>query len=235
MRKLIAIISFQSLLFAGLAQADNKHVIELFTSQGCYSCPAADEFLGELIENRDDLIALEFHVDYWDDLVYGSAGRWKDPFSDPDYTLRQRLYAAHISDRVYTPQAVINGISGMVGSDRRRVLRALKKSVPESVKLRLSRTSETLEVELSGGGREAGVWLVWYDLKHVTDVPAGENYGKTLTNYNVVRSMNRIGDWDGGTKAISVADFALPVDQGCAVLVQSEDNFEILGAASCRS
>ena len=84
-------------------------VVELFTSQGCYSCPPAEAFLGELAK-RSDVVALEFHVDYWDDLVYGSAGQWKDPFSDPAYTRRQQVYARGIpGGRVYTPQIVVDG------------------------------------------------------------------------------------------------------------------------------
>ena len=103
-------------------------VIELFTSQGCYSCPPAEALLGDLIEanDPDNLVALEFHVDYWDSLVYGSHGSHKDPFSSADNTLRQRLYN-HDGDLrgqrgVYTPQMVVNGRYAAVGSKRRTVL-----------------------------------------------------------------------------------------------------------------
>ena len=78
-------------------------VVELFTSQGCYSCPPAEAYLGELSKNPN-IVALEFHVDYWDDLVYGAAGKWKDVFSKPEFTTRQRIYAGNLPDgQVYTP------------------------------------------------------------------------------------------------------------------------------------
>ena len=85
-------------------------VVELFTSQGCYSCPPAEKFLGDLSEQKS-VIALEFHVDYWDDLVHGGDGKWKDPLSKPAYTQRQRIYNQRIrgTGNVYTPLMVIDG------------------------------------------------------------------------------------------------------------------------------
>ena len=112
-------------LFAGPAgnaaerSGNGPAVVELFTSQGCYSCPPAEKLLGELIENDPDLVALEFHVDYWDSLVYGSHGSHKDPFSDKENTYRQQLYnhASLGGQRgVFTPQMVINGRYATVGS-----------------------------------------------------------------------------------------------------------------------
>jgi len=96
---------------------NSGQLVELFTSQGCYSCPPADELLGELIEEQPDLVALEFHVDYWDDLHYGAAGVWKDPFSDAEYTLRQRRYNATDlvgKQGVYTPQMIVNGRAAQI-------------------------------------------------------------------------------------------------------------------------
>ena len=108
------------------ARADEPTVVELFTSQSCYSCPPAEAFLGELVE-REDLVALEFHVDYWDDLVYGSSGQWKDIFSDAAYTERQRVYAGRIpGSQVYTPQVVVDGVAQTVGSRRGNVLRLIE-------------------------------------------------------------------------------------------------------------
>lgn len=99
-----AVIGIASLVTVNQpAHADSaKHpvVLELFTSQGCYSCPAAEAFLGELIEARDDIVALEWHVDYWDRLVYRGSS-WKDPFSDASFTERQQTYAAQLRGRGY--------------------------------------------------------------------------------------------------------------------------------------
>lgn len=95
--------------------------VELFTSQGCYSCPPAEADLGKLAK-RSDVVALEWHVDYWDDLVYGGAGKWKDPFSSPEVTARQRDYNDSIRGqrRVYMPQMIVAGVREAVGSDRSR-------------------------------------------------------------------------------------------------------------------
>lgn len=226
------------LLFPSLAVAGNKHVVELFTSQGCYSCPPADKFLGELIESRSDVIALEFHVDYWDDLVYGLAGKWKDPFSDADYTLRQRYYASiglQGRNGVYTPQAVVNGEYATVGSNRKDVLTALKQKPSSDVKIKLKRSSKTLIVNLTGTNPQisADVLLVVFDHKQTTEVPSGENHGKVLKNYNVVRRMENIGTWDGSEQTLVVEDFKLTAEQGCAVLVQASDQRMLFGASSC--
>jgi len=100
-----AALSCTSALTASVAAA--SPVVELFTSQGCYSCPPADEYLAEIIEKQPEVVALEYHVDYWDDLHYGAAGVWKDPFSDPSYSARQRRYnSLGLKGRpgVYTPQ-----------------------------------------------------------------------------------------------------------------------------------
>ena len=107
----------------------NPTVIELFTSQSCYSCPPAEAFLGELVEERSDILALEFHVDYWDELVHRGS-KWKDVFSSPDSTQRQRVYNVSIRGRasVYTPQMIIGGAAEAVGSNRGNVLAALSQA-----------------------------------------------------------------------------------------------------------
>ena len=104
------------------AQNSPPVVVELFTSQGCYSCPPAEAYLAELAE-RTDIVALEFHVDYWDSLTYMWHGQWKDPFSSPQYTARQRDYNVAIRDQsgVYTPQMIIDGRYEAVGSRRPQV------------------------------------------------------------------------------------------------------------------
>ena len=229
-----------ALCWGGTARAGGPTVIELFTSQSCYSCPPAEAFLGELVE-REDIVALEFHVDYWDDLVYGSAGLWKDVFSDPAYTKRQRRYAGRIRNgRVYTPQVVVDGVVQTVGSKRGRVLDLIERSGAAVKPARVSVQPApaggfTIAVESGTSGTGAAVLLARYDLRHVTPIEAGENKGKTLTNHHVVRELRQVGGWNGGRVEIPVAGIRLGPNQGCAVIVQAADQGAILGAAACPS
>ena len=108
-----------------LAKAEPPVVVELFTSQGCYSCPPAEAYLGELSKTAE-IVALEFHVDYWDDLAHGGDGKWKDVFSRPEFTQHQRIYAGNFPNgQVYTPQMVVGGHGFAVGSNRRAVRRLI--------------------------------------------------------------------------------------------------------------
>ncbi len=229
-----------AILWTGPVRAGGPTVIELFTSQSCYSCPPAEALLGELTE-RKNLIALEFHVDYWDDLVYGSAGKWKDLFSDPAYTMRQRRYAARIRNSgVYTPQVVVDGVVQTVGSRRGRVMRLLERSAgiekPVLVSVRPAPEGGfTVTIESKAGRPAASVLLARYDLKHVTAVEAGENKGKTLTNHHVVREFRELAHWNGKPLEIPLADLRLGPNQGCAVIVQAHEQGAILGAAACPS
>ena len=237
---LVATAAALALLSAGAARAGGPTVIELFTSQSCYSCPPAEALLGELTE-RKNLIALEFHVDYWDDLVYGSAGKWKDLFSDPAYTLRQRRYAARIRNSgVYTPQVVVDGVVQTVGSRRGRVMRLLERSadIEKPVLVSVKPVPEggfTVTLESKSGRPSAEVLLARYDVRHVTEIEAGENMGKTLTNHHVVRELREVGQWTGKPLEIPLADVRLGPNQGCAVIVQAHDQGAILGAAACPS
>lgn len=237
---LLAVAAALALLWGGPARAEGPAVIELFTSQSCYSCPPAEALLGELIE-RDDLIALEFHVDYWDDLVYGSAGRWKDLFSDPAFTARQRRYAARTRNGgVYTPQIVVDGVVHTVGSKRGQVLRLVEHSArivkPVLVSVRPAPEGGfTVSLEPRAGRPSAAVLLARYDLRHVTAVEAGENKGKTLANHHVVRELLEVGHWTGDPVEIPLADVRLGPNQGCAVIVQAHEQGAILGAAACPS
>ena len=221
-------------------RAGEPTVVELFTSQSCYSCPPAEAFLGELVE-REDLVALEFHVDYWDDLVYGSSGQWKDIFSDAAYTERQRVYAGRIpGSQVYTPQVVVDGVAQTVGSRRSNVLRLIESAraapKPARVSVQVGASGE-LTVTLDPGpeGSDAEILLARYDVRHVTVIEAGENKGKTLTNHHVVREFRRLGEWKGEPWETSIADLHLAPNQGCAVIVQASDQGAILGAAACPS
>ena len=237
---IVATAAALAILWAGTARAGGPTVIELFTSQSCYSCPPAEALLGELVD-RENLIALEFHVDYWDDLVYGSAGKWKDLFSDPAYTLRQRRYAARIRNGgVYTPQVVVDGVVHTVGSRRGRVMKLIERSGASTKPVRVSVQPApdggfTVALESKSGRPSAAVLLARYDLRHVTAVEAGENKGKTITNHHVVREFRELGHWTGEPVEIPLADLRLGPNEGCAVIVQAHGQGAILGAAACPS
>lgn len=224
---------------APAADRNGPVVVELFTSQGCYSCPPAERFLGDLAGQKS-VLALEFHVDYWDDLVYGAAGKWKDPFSKREYTLRQRGYNQRIRGRgnVYTPQMVIDGRYEAVGSRRLSVLREMKRAESSrkdriGVNVRLD-GSHVRTVSLKGKVKSSGsVWLVRYIKSKETRVRSGENKGKSLLSHNIVTQVRKIGAWTGKAQEIGVKDFTLADGEGCAVLVQDERQGPIIGAAPC--
>ena len=215
-------------------------VVELYTSQGCSSCPAADAFLGELIEMRDDILGLEFHVDYWDNLG------WKDRFSSAESTARQRAYAKTLGlTYVYTPQMVINGSANEVGSDKMAVIAAVESAhKSNAVHLDIAvAASDAGGVDISipaavagvTGGAPATVWLVNFDRHFVTDVTAGENNGREMNNNHVVRSHEAIGTWTGEALNFSIGSDQLAgaeSSDGCAVIVQFGKHGAIIGAAS---
>jgi len=176
-----------------LAWADQPVVVELFTSQGCSSCPPADAVLSELAE-RDDVVALSLHVDYWDYIG------WKDPYSSPQMTERQRAYAAEMSLRyVYTPQMVIDGRQDIVGSRRSEVMAAVEASVrqgkPVEIAFEAREGGRVIIPEGRAPDRGATIWLAVYDEDHETQVKRGENAGRMLRNAHVVRRMERLGTW----------------------------------------
>ena len=237
----LAVTAALALGLAGPAGAadDAPTVVELFTSQSCYSCPPAEAFLGEL-SGRADVVALEFHVDYWDDLVYGSAGKWKDVFSAPEFTRRQRDYNQVIkrSRSVYTPQMVVDGRADVVGTRRDDVFAEIERqrtAARPRVHVAVSHApSGGLNVALGGGAPAAArVLLVRFLDSHVTEVRRGENKGKTLTNTHVVREVRAIGEWRGRPITLAVPDAAPAAGEGCAVLVQAVPPGPILGAAAC--
>jgi hypothetical protein len=230
-----------ALLLPGLAAANQPVpastvprpvVVELFTSQGCSSCPPADALLGELAR-RKDVVALAFHVDYWDYIG------WRDPFASPAATERQRDYARALGLRmVYTPQIVVGGRGDAVGSDREAVQTLIAAASREQqVEIGFSRDAEGhLFVELPddrGFDGGATVWLAVFDRERETPVARGENAGATLDSYNVVREWRRLGDWSGAAQRLPMPmapDTAAKHD-GCAVIVQRGEAGAVLGAA----
>ncbi|HEX9462138.1 MAG TPA: DUF1223 domain-containing protein [Alphaproteobacteria bacterium] len=200
-------------------------VVELFTSQGCNSCPPADAYLAELAR-QPGILPLAYHIDYWDRLG------WRDPFSSPAATARQTDYAHALRLKtVYTPQMVINGRYDAVGSDRREVAAAIAAagSSTGAVPVELLAENGALSVRLGAGIGQGRVFLIAYDLRHETRVRGGENAGRTLVNTNIVRAIEELGAWTGG--ALTRSRPLPPPGTGIAVLLQSSDG-AIIGAAA---
>ncbi|KQP50175.1 DUF1223 domain-containing protein [Methylobacterium sp. Leaf106] len=210
------------LLVSGPALA-RPVVVELFTSQGCSSCPPAEALLGELA-GRDDLLALGFHVTYWDDLG------WKDTESFEGATERQATYAGHLGEGNFTPQLVIDGRRSVVGSRRTEATSAVAAARAEmgaETKIAIVRRTGRIAVTVGAGKGSAKVFLVGFDRSLRTPVARGENSGRTLVQANVVRSLRTLGTWSGEPLEFSEA---LPAGQDAAVIVQQSDG-RILGAA----
>ena len=214
---------------AAPAGARDLTVVELFTSQGCSSCPPADALLTELA-GRDDVLALSVHVDYWDYIG------WKDPFGTAAGTERQRAYARRFGlGYVYTPQMVVQGRAQMTGSDRDGVLTAIARdqAMPHmKVAIRGDAAGATAMLPAHDGGEAADVWAAAFDRSHSTRVELGENGGRTLAHSNVLRDIKRIGVWNGRAAELPLpmAELAAGRD-AVAVLVQSQSTGAILGAA----
>lgn len=226
----MAVASFPGGALAGSA-TQSAVVVELFTSQGCNSCPPADAYLQELAR-RDDIVALEFHVDYWDYIG------WADPFAKPAFTNRQRRYAANLEQRyVYTPQMVIDGWRHEIGSKRSAVEMAIKLARQDKLdftpSVTLTHGDNGVAVSIDGpdAPRSFDIVLVSFDKKHETKVKRGENAGRTMTNAHVVRSLDTVGNWKGGAMDLALSDEQVPGDGGCAVLLQEKGGGRILAAA----
>ncbi|WP_374443719.1 DUF1223 domain-containing protein [Stella sp.] len=206
-------------------------VVELFTSQGCSSCPAADKFLAELA-GRGDVIALSFHVDYWNYMG------WTDPFSRADNSARQRAYKHAMGLRyVYTPQMVVDGRSQAIGNEREAVERLIE-AAAERPRLPVGLVQKGTTITVTVPGREdaepAVVWLVVFDRTQVTKVERGENSGRSMVNAHVVHSVMPIGKWLGQPLQLTYTSDALAANRGAAVLVQKKGTGPILGAAMIR-
>ena len=223
-------VHFLSLcLTIGIAAAragERPVLVELFTSEGCSSCPPADALLAELA-SRPDVLALSFHVDYWDRLG------WKDPFSSHEATQRQERYATLLDlATVYTPQIVVDGGWQAVGSDRADVEHALdlarrdRQEVP--ITLGLAQGQAHIKLGPGSGAAAASVLLIGFDRRHVTAVKRGENAGRTLPHVDVVRGVEEIARYSGTAGAI-----AAPIRWNCdriAVVLQATDG-RVLGVA----
>ncbi len=212
-----------SLALAGAAQAQPVQVVELFTSQGCSSCPPANDAVAK-ISARPEILALSFGVTYWDDLG------WKDTFAQTKFTDRQWDYAKGFHrGQVATPQVVVNGRADTVGQAVGEIDATLKRApLAGGPEVALSATQAV--VSGAAPARAADVWLVRYDPR-IVQVPVrrGENTGKTLPHKNVVKELTKLGAWSGGQKAYAIP--AGPAGLSTAILVQSGPGGPILAAA----
>jgi hypothetical protein len=216
-------------MMAPMAQADDGPVVvELYTSQGCSSCPPADALLGELAA-RDDIVALSLHVDYWDYIG------WKDDMGDPAFTARQKNYARAAGHRsVYTPQMIVGGVDHVVGYKPMEIADAIQKhrETPHPVALEVSRDGERVRIEARARSGDAGpvvFQIARYVPKRTVSIRRGENGGRTLDYYNSVDLWAEVGRWNGrGSHAITAR---VPGDKPIAVILQRPDGGPIVAAA----
>jgi len=206
-------------------------VIELFTSQGCSSCPPADEMMHALA-HRDDVIALSLHVDYWDYIG------WKDEFADPRNAKRQRGYARTAGRRsVYTPEMIVNGVSDIVGAKPMEVATEIErhKGNPPRISLDLQRVGDNVTISAQAIREVAGpfnVHLLRYQPQRESRITRGENAGKTIHYVNVTQDWQVLDTWDG-RKPLTL-NVAAPGKWPVVVIVQETEFGPIVGAARLR-
>jgi hypothetical protein len=221
---------------ASSKSAQVKAVYELFTSQGCATCPAADEVLASLAK-RDDVIALTLPVDYWDYLG------WRDTLARPEFTVRQKAYAKVLGDgMVYTPQAIVSGIANVNGSNADKVERAIDKTAKpfaaSRVPIALSAADGKLTIDVASApdgvaSKEATVWVAAIAGSVKVPILRGENQGRTIVYSNVVRAMMPVGTWSGKEMVVQLdrRSFMLGTADRVAVLLQQGHGGPIVGAA----
>ena len=216
-----------------------KAVVELFTSQGCSSCPPADRLLKTYVDKKD-VIALTMPVDYWDYLG------WKDTLASPRNTMRQRAYALKRGDgQVYTPQIVINGIAHAVGSRKNSIDQAIeatsRKIAKNKIPMRVWLDNGTMVVEAGSPAdstrmKGATIWLATVQKRAPIKIRRGENAGREIAYYNVVKDLTSIGQWEGKPVTVRLAKHAVMRNgaNGCIVFVQYGKAGPIIGGAELK-
>jgi hypothetical protein len=189
------------------AHADPRAVVELFTSQGCSSCPPADEALGELAKDPS-VIALSLPIDYWDYLG------WKDTLADSRFSARQKAYSRMRGDReVYTPQAIVNGSAHVIGSDLTGIISAIGETAKAdgvmSVPVTMTQVGKLLTVSVAASAEASApthgeVWICSISKSVPISISRGENSGREIIYHNVVRNLVKVGDWNGGSGSWTV-------------------------------
>jgi hypothetical protein len=215
--------------------AEIRAVVELFTSQGCSSCPPADKILGELAKDSS-IVAMTLPVDYWDYLG------WKDTLANPRYSARQRAYAHQRGDReIATPQVIVNGVANVVGSDKAAIERAIVETHGKTklIPVTVVASGDKLTVgvpDATHGQTKGEVWLCAMTKTVPVTIGRGENNGRSVNYYNVSRRWVKVGDWNGKamTWTVPLADIKAEGVDAAAAIVQSgnSDNPGVmLGAA----
>ena len=229
MRHLVSAACGLWLGLSGAAMAQGQPVlVELYTSQGCSSCPPADEFMAQLVEDPN-IIALSLHVDYWDYIG------WKDTFGSPQFTNRQKSYARAIGSRtIYTPQMIVGGVDRVEGNDPMKVVDSIRRQImaPSSVRLTVVRQGNkaVIRAEAERPLRAmTRVQLVRFLPKATVEIKRGENAGAVVTYHNVVTSWQPLVEWPGQAPLDLVAD--VPGNDRIAVVVQTEGPAEVLAVA----
>lgn len=228
MSRLISMLGAVLLLAPLSARAENPVVVELFTSQGCSSCPPADRLLTELA-THDYVIALALHVDYWDYLG------WADIFAQPAFSNRQRRYARAWGERsVYTPQMVVQGVAYMVGSRADEIQRQIMLAEESDAKVELVARNDGADIEIilrptNGVASEADIQLVRYSTGETVMIERGENAGKSVEYVNIVESWENLGRWDG----LSTTTMTVPAAEAgeYVVIIQAPGPGEIYAAS----
>lgn len=211
-----------------VANAQETAVVELFTSQGCSSCPPADEFFGEL-RHMPGVIALSLHVDYWDYIG------WEDTLGDPKFTRRQHNYAiAENSKMVYTPQVIVGGVTRAVGTDRSEIVEAVHQMQAQANPVSIKATHGNGQISIQAQSpksfeKGATLYLVQYQPEVTVDIGRGENAGRTVTYYNVVQSWEEVGRWSGSAPLSTRVDAR--GEGEWVVIIQQAGFGEILAAA----
>ncbi len=210
-------------------------VVELFTSEGCSSCPPADEALMDLVDrtHRDGrkVFALSFHVDYWNRLG------WQDPFSSGEWSARQRRYSALTGDDVYTPQCVVNGIRSFVGSDRNALDQAVNAALASAAQVRVVADihGQNVNYTITGNPEGCELNIAVVESSLASDVKAGENKGRHLAHTHVVRSLRTIplnGSNPSGSIALDTSKVVDKTKAQVILFVQKKDQGAVLGASS---
>jgi hypothetical protein len=203
----------------GSAAADGiTGVIELFTSQGCSSCPPADRLLSR-IATDPSIVALTFPINYWDFIG------WKDTLASPEFTARQEAYAAALGERrVYTPEAIIDGLVDAVGSDKEAIDRAIRTTKEHegalSVPVQLHEHAGVLQIDIgAGSGTSGGVYVLRVAKSRTVVIERGENSGHSVTYTNVVRAIHKVGEWNGKPEILKLTELKGD-DEAYVVLVQ---------------
>lgn len=241
LRRAGCLAAFGALLLWPAAHAGEKLkqgvLVELYTSQGCSSCPPADQILGDL-RKRDDVVALSFSIDYWDYIG------WRDTLATRENTLRQQAYEKSLpSHRVYTPQMVVDGVQDVVGNQRQDVVNVINHRVAATrgkrVPISITQAGDEIQVRIGAGsapGHSATVWLAHTLSARTVNIAKGENSGRVIAYHNIVRGFSAVGKWSGQPVTLELPAQGVQgeITDGVAVWVQEGGNGQVFGAAQMR-